>query len=124
VGTILQIVKGEVNVMKTVRHIAGFGLLLTLLLGAYLVAWSMEVPQQIAPSLNEHADFMQILIGSLVSMTLFLILWILTGIKNNQAKQFTMIEAIGAQVATLQGEHNVMKNLCAAFTKLTDLKLR
>lgn len=90
-----------------------------------VLAWAMAAMAALAgppgpadsASWNEHADLMTIIIGGLIALVLFFMLRTLTKIDRNQNRLFEKLDAVCKQVDMLQGEHNVMKELCAGRVK-------
>jgi len=78
-----------------------------------LIALAAPAATAPAPSWNEHADLMTIVIGALLSLVCFFMVRTLVKIDRNQSQLFERLDMVCKQVDTLQGEHNVMKSLCS-----------
>lgn len=62
----------------------------------------------VVPSLGEHADLLQIIVGVCVTVILFLSVRTLDKIDANQTKLFALIGELQKKVYRLEGAHEVL----------------
>lgn len=66
------------------------------------------LPTAQAPSLAEHSDLLQVVVGILFTMVIGYTVYTLKKIDRNQNRLFERLDDVCRQVDLMQGEHNAM----------------